>query len=578
VAEQLDQNLISYEIPKATGTHGDIFAAVGLALLLKTAVETEVRIIDTGLGFEVRTAQPSVDSIPPVPGYPFLKTNEKTAVPAGDFDLVDYKTEKAKADRRRKLQRAKRSKAAGAELQQLLQQDEPRADWRLLQVLNTLQGDETTNRVHAQILSMSTAEFRQAVAKALGSLSRFEPSGLDWPATSVQLFAPNAAKGYSRLKPDSTDRNDKTKEQWLDPFVEWLRYRGYFAAACPYFQGDGAEHVRLLCPVPRDIDVDGLRGVVAVLRDISLPAAAPKLDSLAALKLAELLIRYSAEFHDADKPTLIQRMRGRTPADVISAVSVTHYQSLGNAKAVSAISSVALPGWLNLKEPNDASVFLAILGEHQRVIRELRHDHSDEIGLLIQYRRFLETRGDQAIAILIDFMARYGSLVLRGREQGRKIPQFTTANTEKLIMAHDQSLSAVLAEPGFKAVAAAIRTATVNAQAQKAMNRPDYREIRYDLLPDLRRKASLPGNEPLVQAISEFISLYNVENARRRELGKPAPRNVTTEEFESLIRLIETHGAATVGPMLCAYGSCRLAREEEPAETENDLQTVEEGD
>lgn len=136
-------------------------------------------------------------------------------------------------------------------------------------------------------------------------------------------------------------------------------------------------------------------------------------------------------------------------------------------------------------------------------------------------------------------------------------------------MATAPRLSEVLDNPGFQAVASAVRKATVSAQAMKAMNHKDYREIRYDLLPELRRKCSLPGPKPLIEAISDFISKYNVENARRRESGKSAPRNVTTEEFAEFIALVESPlGASTIGAMLCAYGSCR-----EPREDENNLQT-----
>jgi hypothetical protein len=561
VANQANSKVTKYTIARATGTHGDVFAAVGLADLLATITDAgKVRIVDTGVGFEVTTFDvPSLGGIPAVPGYPFLKTSEKVSVPGGAVEVVDYKAEKAKADRRKKLLQGKTRKSTGPELDELLKQDEPRPDWRLLQVLNTLQGDETTNRVYTQILRMKPAEFTRVVTEALRSLSVFEPSRVDWAATSVQLFTPNAAKGYSRLKPDSTDRNDKTKEQWTDPFIEWLRYRGYFIAACPFFQGQKAENVRLLCPIPRDIEIDAFRQVVGALRQIWIPGGPPKLDSLAALKLAELLIRYSEEFHNADKPAVV-RMFGKSPADIISGISITHYQSLGNAKAVSAISTVALPGWLTLRQPQDAAAFLDILDEHQRVIRSLRDDHSDEIGLLIDYRRFLENRGEHSLRRLVEFMCRYGALVIRVREQGRRIPQFTTENFERLLMQNAPKLSSILEDPGFQAVASAIRNATVNAQAHKAMNR-EYREIRYDLIPELRRKSSLPGNEPLIQALSDFISKYNIENARRRELGKPAPRNVTTEELEALVRLIETGGAATVGPMLCAYASCRVPKE-----------------
>lgn len=127
-------------------------------------------------------------------------------------------------------------------------------------------------------------------------------------------------------------------------------------------------------------------------------------------------------------------------------------------------------------------------------------------------------------------------------------------------------LTEILKDSGFQAISAAVRKATVSAQAQKAMKKPDYREIRYDLLHDLRRRRSLPGNEPLIETVADFISKYNAENARRWEMGKQASRNVTTEEFSAFASLVETYGASLVGSLLCAYGSCREPREEDVTE------------
>jgi hypothetical protein len=557
----VSENLKRFTIPKTTGTHGDVFAATGLADLLSDASSEPVRIRDNGLAFEISASL--TDSIPQNPGYPFLKSNDKVRVPAGITDFVDYKAEKAKADRRRKLLEGKNRKSLGPEIEELLKQDELRPDWRLLQVLNVLQGDETTNRTYLQINSMRPAEFSGAVSGALGALAAFQPSGLDWPVSSVQLFSPNSAKGYSRLKPDSIGRNDKTKEGWVDPFVEWLRYRGYFAVACPLFEGPKAENVRLLCPIPADVSFGALKQICAELRKSALLGGAPKLDILATLQLAKLMINHSQEYHDsATAPIEGLALTGRTPADVISGISVTQYQSLGNAKAVSSMAVLAIPGWFSLNLSADAISFLAILDEHQRAVRSLNDNHSDEIGLLVLYRRFLEFRGEPAIYILLDFMARYGALLLAKRGQGPRVTQFSTANLGRLIMSNAARLGPVLADDGFQAVATAIRNATVNAQAQKAMNQANYREIRYELIPELRRKSSLPGNEPLIQTLSDFVSKYNIENARRRELGKFAPRNITTDEFSSLVHLIEQHSAATLGPMLCAYGSCRVQRDD----------------
>lgn len=131
-------------------------------------------------------------------------------------------------------------------------------------------------------------------------------------------------------------------------------------------------------------------------------------------------------------------------------------------------------------------------------------------------------------------------------------------------------LGEILNDPGFQAVAAAIRRATVSAQVQKAMGNADHREIRYDLLHDLRRKRSLPGTSPLTEAVSDFVSMYNAENARRREMRRPAPLNVTTEEFASFAGLLEKHSASLVGALLCAYGTCREPRDTGAPELEEE--------
>lgn len=564
--------IAEFQIPKRTGTHADVFAAVGLADLLASIPDTgTVRLIEREADFVISPSWPlamnDLRHIPQTPGYPFLKANEKVTVPAGVSNFVDYKAEKAKADRRRLLRSSKTKKGAKTvdpEIQQLLQEEQLRDDWRLLQVLNTLQGDETANKVHETIVSREVEKFCDELTTAFTSILQQQVTDLAWKVSTVQLFTPTAAKGYSRLKPDSTDRNDKTKEQWADPFLEWLKYRGYFQVACPFFQGSKGEHIRLLCPIPHDISLRALASMARELRTAGVYGGPPKMDALAVLRLAELLVRHSEEYHDAGAevfPGL--SLKGKTPAEAISGVMITHYQSLGNAKAVSAMSTLALPGWFSIENKEDAQAWLAILDEHQRIIRGLQDDHSDEISLLITYRKFLEQRGESAVWALVEFMEHYGPFLIRAREQSRRVRSFRSDYFRRIVMGTTPKLTEILSDTGFQAVASAVRKATVSAQAQKAMKRQDYREIRYDLLHELRRKRGLPGVAPLIEAVSDFVSLYNSENARRREMSKPAPRNVTTEEFSSFAALVEQYGASMVGALLCAYGSCREPRDEE---------------
>jgi hypothetical protein len=124
----------TFVIPRTTGTHGDVFAAVGLADLLSGASDSPVHIREAEAGFEISAIL--VDAIPQEPGYPFLKANENVRVPPGVTDFVDYKAEKAKSDRRKRLTAGKSKKSLGPEIEELLKQDQPRPDWPLLQALN----------------------------------------------------------------------------------------------------------------------------------------------------------------------------------------------------------------------------------------------------------------------------------------------------------------------------------------------------------------------------------------------------------------------------------------------------------
>ncbi len=565
---------LAFQSPKLTGTHADVLAAVGLADLLASATgAASVRLQEDGPRFRI-VAPGAIDlleDLAPTPGYPFLRTKTES-IPAGvqQAEVVSYLDERKRVDlynQTRKAIRERKASESDPDIVQVLQLSQPRPDWRLLQILNVLQGFNNTNRVHALIAAADAATLRAEIVAGLARLQDGSPSGVDWGVSAVQLFNPNAAKGYGTLKPKGTDRNDRTKEQWTDSLIEWLRYRGYFACACPFFMGSKGEHIRMLCPVPADISLAGLREVSTALRSAPIYGNAPKLDALAVLHLARILIERS-EFGDqpADASAVFGINLGDgTPARVISALAITNYQSLGNARAVSELSRLALPDWFEIRSREDAVGWLGILDEHRRVVGSLRDDRSDEIGLLIAYRRFLEQRGRKAADALVDFMGAYGAFLVpaRDRDRRRRLPAFTTQHAHRVIGGLMADYVDILDAPGFQAVAAAIRRATVSAQAQKAMGARDYREIRYDLLHEIRRKRALPNPEPLIETLADFIATYNYENARRRELNKPAPRNVTTDELHEVVELIEQRGAPLVGALLTAYGSCREPREPE---------------
>jgi hypothetical protein len=568
---------IEFPWAKQTGTHADVLSAVGLADLLASAAGgARVRLLEDGSRFRVKVggAIDLLEDLALSPGYPYLRTKTEP-IPEGvqQAEVVSYLDERRRVDlynQTRKAIREKKTNESDPEVTQILQLNQPRPDWRLLQILNVLQGFNNTNRIYAMFAAADLVTLRPQLVEALDRLKAGKPSGINWGVSAVQLFNPNAAKGYGALKPKGTDRNDRTKEQWTDSLVEWLRYRGYFACACPYFMGSKGEHIRVMCPVPADISLSGLREVATELRSVQIFGNAPRLDALTVLHLARILIERS-EFGDQPSPdgsSFGISLRDGTPARVISAIAITNYQSLGQARAVSELSRLALPDWFVIQSHEDADTWLEILAEHRRVVGSLRTDHSDEIGLLISYRRFLEQRGQSAADALLDFMGAYGAFLVpaRDRDRSRRLPAFTTLHAYRVIGGLMDEYVSILDAPGFQAVAAAIRRSTVSAQALKAMGARDYREIRYDLLHEIRRKRALPKPDSLIETLADFIASYNYENARRREMKKPAPRNVTTEELQELVLLIQERRAPLVGALLAAYGSCREPREAEAAE------------
>ena len=235
---------------------------------------------------------------------------------------------------------------------------------------------------------------------------------------------------------------------------------------------------------------------------------------------------------------------------------------MGSTKAVMGMTIVALPGWFSIRSKKDAEEWIAILREHYRAIHTLEDRNSDQIGLVLAYRSFLQTRGEVALAAFLDFVARYGAFSMRASTAKRRRRSFRTDHFRRVLMGTNPTLSTILDDPGFVAVAAAVRNATVTAQALKANKVPDYREVRYGLLDEIRRARDLPGTA-FVERVCGFVSKYNAENAKRRESGRIAQANVTTNALQSFLRLVEVHGAPIVGALLAAYGSCRIPKDGE---------------
>lgn len=571
--------MTKYYIPRRTNTHADALAAAGLAKLLDS-IDEPARIRAEGMYYVIEAQDVDEDKAEELqyrPLYKFLAVDEdKGEAPPGlpVYELQDKRAvERQKSARRKEINDSRKKsqgKSENSEFEEQLKETAPDPEYRLYNVFKMMQVYGGANkaaeaiRTHKKELVKKTLdEFR----KAGGELPELELG-----ATNNQLMNPLMAKGCYALKPSTTTRGNPGIAETDDrQYIQYLRYGGYFSIAVPYV--DGAGNVRMLTPAPADISLVALETIIGELRSgqllngqkLKLNGQKLKRDVLVALGLAELLIRHS-EFESSPNMQFEGlSLLGRTPAEVISGLYVAHYMKTSQfGKNVSELVFVGLPSWFKICSKGDADAWLGILSEHKEIVRKLDEGISEEIGLLQQYRRILQMREDEAFLSFLEFAANYGAywMSATNNQNKRSMYRLSTLNIERMAKSMAPEIARILQDPGFKSIARAIRKSTVSVQAQKAMNKKPLREIRYGLVAELNRKRFV--KEELLEALGTFITQYNSENARLRELQKQAPRNVSTQDMESFARLVDEIGnPALIGALLCAYGTCRETGEPE---------------
>ncbi|MGE5599461.1 MAG: hypothetical protein ACM3XS_08785 [Bacteroidota bacterium] len=325
----------------------------------------------------------------------------------------------------------------------------------------------------------------------------------------------------------------------------------------PYQSGTDGKDTKVYVFSPGDIDLGALESIRQALQQEPIYGGSVGLDIKMILALTRTLIENSTEY---------QPDRGYvgcpgSPNAVIKGICSTYFKNLGTASAVMNVSFLGLPGWFEVKNREGAQNWLDLLQEHSRCLQSLDESHPGDVAALLAYRDFISSGN---VADMFDFFARYAAHFMQRKAQGKWAEPFTTLNMGRLLeLGYD--FGPIINDPGFRAVATAIRKSTINPQMRKSMGHKPPFEIRYGLAQDWKRKARYP--EQFIAELCDFVQRYNAENVRNMELGRETRKPVTTEELDKVMALVKEKGSETVCMLLLAYGYARdvADKAEEPA-------------
>jgi len=594
----------TYFIEKSTNTFADNLAAFGLAFVINAIADgrAKVRMEDKGYAFAVICEPPIqqewVENRKFFVGAPLLVTVDSkatksqgkvvktlkgpkldlTKLPQSDGNIiVDYQTEKQNKDDFfawvKTLSDDDKKKWHSGMIQP---SSSPHPNWEVFRAINPgalesynksvgvwWQAQDVFSDLLKILLEMvaGTPNDNEAASKAWGTLCNKTGLEKPKPVTANQLINPSQGKGINNPKTEWRDPNNM-KSFWL---MEWLKTVGLFYGSYTRIVANpkdprNAKDRKTYVLSPSRLGWTEHQEVMKHFRQaMSASQTAIKMDAMVALQYTKAFLKY---YEEARVENLSEDIFGDPPADLVSGMQMAFYKNLGNSPAVMNMASINLPRWVAPRNSEQLAEFQASLDEHITIVRNLDEKRGDQYTLLSKYRDFI-SGGD--LDAFFEFTTSYSGFMISQKERNKYVRQFSIPTLEVLFMnSEDKQYSEIMQNEGFRNIAYAIRHSTVSLQNAKKFRKPAT-NIRYGLGQQLARKAAYPAD--FLAELSEFLHLYNAENAQLREKDRnPFRSNVRMEDMEEIVKLVDRFGSKVVCNMLVAFGYASEARSKDKSE------------
>lgn len=558
---------------KGTGTYADSLRAIGTAGLLEEISGTQVIIKDMGTHFQLKCA---IDILPekwnkPTPGFYYIwrKSKEKDK-PSGVL-VLDYEEEKSKAEQKKKSGNKNKKVNKVLEEQGLAAIEKINKEYRPAAILESMRKGWSSDK---DIYKWVMQKPDEALKWTKSELLKQDPILSPIEVNNSQFYNPVSGKGVHAAKTEYRSPG-AISDEVIEPFAEWMKYRGASIAMLPYRNGDD---FKLFVIEPAEIGTKSLSLLREGLLELNLGGRIKlyieavlsnkvrrmrerknriKLDIEAVLYLTKELIIHSDVVQES---TVKINLHGKKPQEVIKGLRQAFFKSMGTAAALMNDAFLPLPNWFRIGNRDDANVFLEIIKEHigyfengqkkAGCLGSLDETHSGDILILQQYRKWLTT-GE--LSDLLEFFARFAVYIMEKREKKEWVKEFSTENLTELFK-RGYDMKEIVENEGFLSIARGIRNCTIYAVS---LNKHKWR-IRFGLAQQWKQKIK-GGTKEFIPVLCDFVQTQNWEVEHRLE-GKG--HTVKKEDLDSIIALAEQHGVELVGMLLLAYGYARAPKTE----------------
>jgi len=397
------------------------------------------------------------------------------------------------------------------------------------------------------INSLATPDFNNKIAQAytpeLGAALLDGTAEIKTGSMSQLLYA-QASKGVNSTGLSTSQSNVKADAEQASALL------GYQTVGTGFIRGD---YTLSIVPRPESIRLDALVRLTTDFLRGYLPRTAggkilPTQNQTVPFFLAMMYFDFIIElfnYREREPEAFANPFEAETYTGigkVVSSLDRAMYFSMGTSSAPFVLDAFAIPEWLGEK---------AVAMDVRDLVREMLSARVDPNVLYLPVRAFAESDP----RALVDFYRIYDPL---------KPPSGTRRKGKRLL--RPSTLTYILDMTGYddlncgamQRFARAIRSRTLTKLYRSNSEPPDY-----GLLTKLKSAAT--NDRRLVSMLSAFIGSYNLRNARLSSKDKDAEgKNLSYEDLQVVIRLIDTHGAEFVANTLMAQAMSK--REEENSE------------